>query len=52
MGGKFGEYAPGVVNSIIGKELPGFIYDVGGAFASEAATDASKDILTKQVSEK
>lgn len=52
LGGKFGEYAPGVVNSIIGKELPGFIYDVSGAFASEAATDASKDALKKRDSEK
>ena len=52
VGGKFGEYAPGVVNSVIGKELPGFIYDVGGAFATEAATDAGKSIIKKRENEK
>ena len=43
-GGIFGGYAPGIVNSVTRKELPGFIYDIGGAFASEAATDAGKSI--------
>ncbi|WP_349290193.1 MULTISPECIES: adhesin [unclassified Tatumella] len=52
VGGKFGEYAPGLVNSVIGKESPGFIYDVGGAFASEATTDAGKSIIKKQGNEK
>ncbi|UWS30009.1 adhesin [Erwinia pyrifoliae] len=47
-GGMFGEYAPGLVNSVIGKELPGFIYDIGGAFASEAATDAGKSIINEK----
>lgn len=51
-GGMFGEYAPGVVNSVIGKELPGFIYDIGGAFASEAATDVGKSVIKKQEGEK
>jgi len=52
VGGQFGELAPCIVNSVIGKELPGFIYDVGGAFASEAATDAGKSIIKKRESEK
>ncbi|MEM6160097.1 VENN motif pre-toxin domain-containing protein [Erwinia sp. P6884] len=51
-GGMFGEYAPGIVNSVTGKELPGFIYDIGGAFASEASTDAGKSIIKKQESGK
>ena len=51
-GGMFGEYAPGIVNSVTGKELPGFIYDIGGAFASEASTDAGKSIIKKQGGEK
>ncbi|WP_051937093.1 VENN motif pre-toxin domain-containing protein [Erwinia sp. 9145] len=51
-GGMFGEYAPGIVNSVPGKELPGFIYDIRGAFASEAATDAGKSIIKKQEGDK
>lgn len=34
-GGLFGKYAPGIVNSVIGKEFPGFIFDATGAFGSE-----------------
>ena len=40
------------MNSVTGEELPGFIYDIGGAFASEAATDAGKSIIKKQESGK
>ncbi|NIY48081.1 VENN motif pre-toxin domain-containing protein [Cedecea colo] len=46
-GGKFGEYAPGIVYSITGKELPEFIYDIGGAFVSETATEVRKNITQK-----
>ena len=45
--GMFGEYAPGIVKLIIGKELPGFIYDVGSAFTSEAVTDEGKIFIKK-----
>ena len=32
-GGLFGEYASGIVNSVTGKEIPGFVYDYwGGGF--------------------
>lgn len=34
-GGMFGEYAPGIVNSLTGKEIPGFIFDATGSFGSE-----------------
>ncbi len=51
-GGKFGEYAPGIVNSVTGKELPGIVYDIGGIFASEAATDVGKSIIKNQESGK
>ncbi|MBK0003574.1 hemagglutinin repeat-containing protein [Erwinia sp. S38] len=51
-GGIFGELAPGGVNSLVGKELPGFIYDIGGAFIYESVNDASKDILKKQEDDK
>lgn len=51
-GGMFGEHAPGVVSSVTGKELPGLIYDIGGAFTYEATNDASKGIIKKQESGK
>ncbi len=43
-GGKFGEYAPGIVNSVTGKELPGFIYDYWGAVASEFSSGLIKNV--------
>ncbi|EFJ5374689.1 VENN motif pre-toxin domain-containing protein [Escherichia coli] len=33
--GAFGVYAPGIVNSVTGKEFPGFIFDATGSFGSE-----------------
>ena len=47
-GGKFGEYAPGVVNSVTGKELPSFIYDVIGSGGSEVIGGFVKDGLSSQ----
>ena len=42
-GGKFGELAPGVVNSVTGKELPGFIFDATGYFGGEVLGGYIKD---------
>lgn len=45
-GGIFGTYAPIGVNKIIsGNNIPGFVYDAGGAFVSEVVSDVSKDAL-------
>lgn len=54
-GGLFGEYAPGNVNSVIGKEIPGFVYDYWGGVASEFSSGLIKDLnkpkeSTKQLS--
>ena len=43
-GGLFGEYAPGIVNSVIGKEIPGFVYDYWGGVASEFSSGLIKDL--------
>lgn len=43
-GGMFGEYAPGIVNSLTGKEIPGFIYDYWGSVASEFSSGFIKDL--------
>jgi len=43
-GGIFGQYMPGVVNSVTGKELPNIVYDFWGGVASEFATGFAKDI--------
>ncbi|WP_236127719.1 hypothetical protein [Cedecea colo] len=42
-GGKFGEYAPGIVSSVTGKELPGFLFDATGSFDSEILGGYTKD---------
>ncbi|MEM6053009.1 adhesin [Erwinia sp. P7711] len=44
-GGKFGEYAPGIINSLTGKEVPGFIIDATGSFGSEILGGYVKDAL-------
>lgn len=44
-GGMFRIYAPGIVNSVTGKELPGFVYDVGGAYISEQMNNVVKKHL-------
>lgn len=41
-GGGIGKYVPMGVDKLIGKELPGFIYDIGAAFTFETVNDASK----------
>lgn len=51
-GGLFGEYASGIVNSVTGKELPGFIYDIGGAYISEQVNDIGKEISKNKEGEK
>ncbi len=43
-GGLFGEYAPGIVNSVTGKEIPGFVYDYWGGVASEFSSGLIKDL--------
>ncbi|KFC05623.1 hypothetical protein GTGU_02801 [Trabulsiella guamensis ATCC 49490] len=44
-GGGFGLYAPGIVNSVTGKEFPGFIFDATGAFGSEFLGGYIKDAI-------
>lgn len=44
-GGMFGEYAPGIVNSLTGKEIPGFIFDATGSFGSEILGGYIKDAV-------
>lgn len=53
-GGMFGEYAPGIVNSLTGKEIPGFIFDATGSFGSEILGGYIKDAVngTQPSSEK
>ncbi|EFE1421651.1 hemagglutinin [Escherichia coli] len=43
-GGLFGEYAPGIVNSVTGKEIPGFVYDYWGGVASEFSSGFIKEL--------
>ncbi|UWS34184.1 two-partner secretion domain-containing protein [Erwinia pyrifoliae] len=50
-GGMFGEYAPGIVNSVIGKELPGIVYDVIGSGGSEVVGGFVKDISNPQAAD-
>ena len=45
VGGMFGEYVPGVVNSLTGKEVPGFIFDAVGSVGSEFLDGYTKDLL-------
>ena len=47
-GGMFGEYAPGLVNSVTGKELPSIVYDYWGGVTSEFTYGFMKDIGTPQ----
>ena len=43
-GGIFGVYAPGIVSSATGKELPGSVYDFVGGGTSEFVNGFTKDI--------
>jgi len=43
-GGVFGVYAPKIVNSVTGKEIPGFVYDYWGGVASEFSSGFIKDL--------
>lgn len=44
-GGKFGVYAPGIVNSVTGKEAPGFVFDAIGSLGTEFLGGYTKDLL-------
>ena len=44
-GGQFGEYAPGIVNSLTGKEVPGFMFDAAGSFGGEILGGYIKDAV-------
>ncbi|WP_255209550.1 adhesin [Edwardsiella hoshinae] len=50
-GGIFRGYAPGIVNSLTGKEVPGFVYDIGGAYISEQVNDIGKEMSKKKEGE-
>ena len=45
LGWGFGEYAPGVVNSLTGKEVPGLIFDAIGSLGTEFLGGYTKDLL-------
>ncbi len=49
-GGKFGEVAPGIVSSVTGKEIPGFIFDATGSLGSEVLGGFIKDGLNNKES--
>ena len=42
-GGAFGKFAPVITDKVIGKDLPGFIYDFSGGMISEFTNGAIKD---------
>ena len=47
-GGKFGEYAPNVVQKVLGNNpFPEFIYDIGGAFTSETGGKATQELINR-----
>ncbi|MGR2858980.1 filamentous hemagglutinin, partial [Erwinia sp. 1181_3] len=43
VGGGFGKFAPGIVDSVTGKEIPGLIFDFTGSFGSEILGGYIKD---------
>jgi len=45
-GGYFGEYAPGFINSLTGRDTPGFIIDAVGSLGAEYFNGYTKEILT------
>ena len=49
LGGNFGKYAPGAINSITGKEVPGFIFDTVGSLGTEFLGGYTKELLNKPV---
>ena len=48
LGGMFGKYAPGVVDSVTGKDTPGFIYDAVGSLGTEFLGGYTKNLLNPQ----
>ncbi|WP_288477251.1 hemagglutinin repeat-containing protein [uncultured Pantoea sp.] len=52
LGWGFGEYAPGVVSSITGKEAPGFIFDAIGSLGTEFLGGYTKDLLNTPAPQK
>lgn len=49
LGGAFGEYAPRVVNSLTGKEVPGFLFDTISTLGTEFLGGYTKDLLNVPV---
>lgn len=47
-GGAFGLYAPKIINSVTGKEIPGFIYGYLGGIASESSSGLIKDLNNQE----
>ena len=45
LGGLFGKYAPDIIHIYIGKDLPGFTYDIGSSFITEIGNGALRDAL-------
>jgi filamentous hemagglutinin len=45
-GGAFGKYAPVGIDNIFGNNLPGFVYDAGGAFTFEYINSVTKEMMT------
>ncbi|WP_241623063.1 hypothetical protein [Rosenbergiella australiborealis] len=45
----FSEYAPRVVNSLTGKEVPGFVFEAIGSLGTEFLGGYSKDFLNAPV---
>ncbi len=45
-GGYFGEYAPGFINSLTGRDTPRFIIDAVGSLGTEYLNGYTKEILT------
>ncbi|QBR49030.1 hemagglutinin repeat-containing protein [Erwinia sp. QL-Z3] len=46
-GGIFGQYMPGVVNSVTGKDAPGFIFDTIGSLGTEFLGGYSRDLFIR-----
>ncbi|MBK4773079.1 MAG: hemagglutinin, partial [Pantoea sp. Morm] len=52
LGWGFGEYAPGVVNSLTGKDAPGFIFDAVGSLGTEFLGGYTQNLLNTPTPQK
>ena len=52
LGWGFGEYAPNVVSSLTGKEVPGFVFDAIGSLGTEFLGGYTKDLLNAPTAQK